>query len=88
MLSLSFKSFSWTSILFFTAIIACCFSRFIIFDDIEKININSINSLLKIIEEPTIKNYFILINNKSKPLLETIRSRCIVGGTFKVIINK
>lgn len=60
-------------------------SRFIIFDDIEKININSINSLLKIIEEPTIKNYFILINNKSKPLLETIRSRCI---EFKIILNQ
>ena len=42
--------------------------RFIIFDDIELLNKNSINALLKIIEEPTIKNNFILINNKKKKL--------------------
>ena len=51
--------------------------RFIIFDDIELLNINSINALLKIIEEPSDTNNFILINNKSKPLIDTIRSRCI-----------
>ena len=51
--------------------------RFIILDDVELFNINSLNALLKIIEEPNENNYFILINNKSKPLLETIRSRSI-----------
>jgi hypothetical protein len=51
--------------------------RFIIFDDIELFNHNSLNALLKTIEEPSKKNYFFLINNKSKPLLETIRSRTI-----------
>lgn len=51
--------------------------RFIILDDVETFNINSLNALLKIIEEPGKKNYFILINNKSKPLLQTIRSRCL-----------
>ena len=49
--------------------------RFIIFDDIELLNQNSLNALLKIIEEPAKKNYFFLINNKSKPMLETIKSR-------------
>ena len=39
--------------------------RFIILDDVEQFNQNSLNALLKIIEEPTNKNYF-LINNKSK----------------------
>ena len=33
--------------------------------------------LLKIIEEPSKKNYFILINNKSKPILDTIKSRSL-----------
>ena len=51
--------------------------RFIIFDDVELFNLNSVNALLKIIEEPFDKNYFILINNKTKPLIQTISSRCL-----------
>ena len=51
--------------------------RFIIFDDIEIFNHNSLNGLLKILEEPTKNNYFILINNKAKPLIETIKSRAL-----------
>jgi DNA polymerase-3 subunit delta' len=59
--------------------------RFVIFDDVELFNNNSLNSLLKIIEEPSQKNYFILIDNKSKPLLNTIYSRCL---DFKIILNE
>ena len=51
--------------------------RFIILDDIETYNLNSLNALLRIIEEPGEQNYFILINNKSQNLLETIKSRCL-----------
>ena len=51
--------------------------RFVILDDVEMFNLNSMNALLKMIEEPGPDNYFILIYNKSKPLLETIKSRCI-----------
>ena len=51
--------------------------RFIVLDDIELFNINSLNALLKIIEEPESKNFFVLINNKSKPLIDTINSRSI-----------
>lgn len=51
--------------------------RFIILDDVELFNINSLNALLKIIEEPTINNFFILINNKTKNLIETIYSRSL-----------
>ena len=51
--------------------------RFIILDDIELFNINSLNALLKIIEEPSSNNYFVLINNKTKPLIETIYSRSL-----------
>ena len=59
--------------------------RFIILDDVETFNINSLNALLKIIEEPSNNNFFILINNKSQPLLETIRSRCL---EIKVILSR
>ena len=59
--------------------------RFIIFDDIELFNHNSANALLKIIEEPSEKNNFFLINNKSKPLLETIKSRAL---EVKIILNE
>ena len=51
--------------------------RFIVFDDIELFNHNSLNALLKIIEEPNKRNHFFLINNKAKPLLETIKSRSL-----------
>ena len=59
--------------------------RFIILDDIELFNTNSLNGLLKIIEEPTNNNHFLLINNKSKTLIETIKSRCL---DFKVILSE
>lgn len=59
--------------------------RFIVFDDIELFNINSLNALLKTIEEPTNNNHFFLINNKAKPLPETIRSRSI---EYKIILNE
>ena len=59
--------------------------RFIIFDDIELFNQSSLNALLKIIEEPSQKNYFILINKKEKPLIETIKSRTL---EVKIILNE
>ena len=59
--------------------------RFIIFDDVELFNKNSSNALLKIIEEPTKNNFFLLINNKSKPIIETIKSRCI---DVKIILSE
>ncbi len=58
--------------------------RFIILDDIDSFNINSLNALLKIIEDPGKNNYFILINNKSNKLLNTIKSRSI---EIKIMTN-
>jgi len=52
-------------------------NRFIILDDVELFNVNSLNALLKIIEEPTSNNFFLLINNKTRPIIETITSRCL-----------
>ena len=51
--------------------------RFIILDDVELFNLNSLNALLKIIEEPTENNYFVLINNKTRNLIDTIYSRSL-----------
>ena len=59
--------------------------RFTIFDDVELFNNNSLNALLKIIEEPSKNNHFVLINNKSKPLLDTIKSRCL---NVNIILNE
>jgi DNA polymerase-3 subunit delta' len=56
--------------------------RFIIIDEVEMFNVNSLNALLKIIEETTENNYFILIDNQQKKLLETISSRCIKKRIF------
>lgn len=52
-------------------------SRFVIIDNLEFLNTNSVNALLKIIEEPNTNLFFILINNTNKTILETLRSRCI-----------
>jgi hypothetical protein len=56
--------------------------RFIIFDDIELFNKNSLNALLKTIEEPSKNNFFILINNLQCPILETIKSRSLETKFF------
>ena len=52
-------------------------SKFIIIEDISLLGINSANALLKSIEEPNNKTYYILINNSEFKILETIRSRCL-----------
>ncbi len=54
--------------------------RFVLIDNIELLNANSINALLKVLEEPSQNVYFILINNNKK-ILPTLISRCI---NFKV----
>ena len=51
--------------------------RFIIIDDIECLNENCINALLKTIEEPSSVNNFILINNQTDPILDTLKSRSL-----------
>lgn len=58
-------------------------SRIVLIDNIEFLNINSVNALLKILGEPNDNIYFILINN-NKEVLETIKSRCL---NFKVSLS-
>ena len=51
--------------------------RYILIDNVESLNKNSINALLKIIEEPSLNTYFFLINDNSRKILPTLSSRCI-----------
>ena len=51
--------------------------KFIIIEDINLLGINSANALLKSIEEPNDKTYYILINNSEFKILNTIKSRCL-----------
>ena len=58
--------------------------RYILIDNVESLNKNSINALLKIIEEPSLNTYFFLINDNSKKILPTLSSRCI---NFKISLS-
>ena len=57
--------------------------RFVLIDNIDLLNINSINALLKIVEEPNDNIIFILINNNKK-VLPTLKSRCL---NFKISLT-
>tara|TARA_B100000780_G_C21082341_1_gene435919 strand:- start:108 stop:1049 length:942 start_codon:yes stop_codon:yes gene_type:complete len=56
--------------------------RFMIIDEVEFLNMNSANALLKTLEEPSSNNYFILINNQQADLIETISSRCLKNNIY------
>jgi len=70
-----------------------CFNntpRFILIDNIESLNKNSVNALLKVIEEPQDRIFFILISNSEKKILPTLKSRCLIfkiNFTFSQSIN-
>ena len=57
--------------------------RFVLIDNIELLNNNSVNALLKILEEPNDNINFILINNNKK-IFPTLISRCL---NFKISIT-
>ncbi len=57
--------------------------RFVLIDNIDLLNINSINALLKVVEEPSVNVHFVLINNNKK-VLPTLSSRCI---KFRIYLN-
>ena len=58
-------------------------SRFILIDNIENLNTNSVNALLKVLEEPNNNIFFILIHN-NKRILPTLKSRCL---NFKISLS-
>ena len=57
--------------------------RFVLIDNIEFLNKNSVNALLKILEEPNTNVHFILIHNNKK-ILPTLSSRCL---NFKISLT-
>ena len=57
--------------------------RIILIDNIELLNRNSINALLKTLEEPNDNTFFILIHNNKK-VLPTLTSRCL---NFKISLT-
>ena len=70
------------------------FSKFLIVDSADDLNINSSNSLLKTLEEPNKDTYIFLISHQLSSLIPTIRSRCLKiklnkhdYNNFKIIIN-
>ena len=62
--------------------------RFVIIDEVEFLNSNSANALLKTLEEPGTNNYFILINNQQAKLIETISSRCLKNNIYLKLEQK
>ena len=57
--------------------------RFVLIDNIEFLNVNSVNALLKILEEPSTNTHYILVHNNKK-ILSTLLSRCI---DFKISLS-
>ena len=58
--------------------------RFILIDNVENLNKNSINALLKVIEDPNDNIFFILVYNCEKKILPTLKSRCL---TFNINLS-
>ena len=68
-------------------------TKFIIIDNVNDLNINSTNALLKSIEQPNNNVIYILIHNSGSSIQDTLKSRCIEFKIFlsisdhKLIIN-
>ena len=56
--------------------------KIVLINNVEKMNINASNALLKILEEPSTNLFFILIHNSHKKLISTINSRCTKFNFF------
>ena len=56
--------------------------KFVLIKDVENLNKNSANSLLKILEEPNDNLFFILTHDSKKSIPDTITSRCIKFNVF------
>ena len=50
--------------------------KVVLIDNIENLNLNSSNALLKAIEEPTTNTFFLIIHDNAHKISETIKSRC------------
>ena len=59
--------------------------KIILIDNVENLNMNSVNALLKVIEEPNNNVLFLLIHDIQRKIIDTLKSRCI---QFKLTICK
>ena len=58
--------------------------KVILINNAENLNSNSLNSLLKVTEEPNENVYFIFIYNNNKNISKTLLSRCLI---FKIYLS-
>jgi len=56
--------------------------RIVLIDNAENLNLNSLNALLKIVEEPNDNIYFIIIFDSNKKIINTLKSRCLKFNLF------
>ena len=61
--------------------------KIVLIDNVELLNINSINALLKIVEEPNSKLYFFLIHNNNVKILDTLNSDVLSSECFFKILK-
>ncbi len=62
--------------------------KIILIDNVESLNLNAANALLKCLEEQTQNTFFILVQNNSDEIIDTIKSRCIEFKFFLSEVNK
>jgi len=58
--------------------------KIVLIDDAEKLNINSSNALLKVLEEPSKNTFFFIVFDNFLKIPDTIKSRCL---EFKFYLN-
>ena len=56
--------------------------RIVLINNAENLNLNSLNALLKIVEEPNENIIFIIIFDNNKRILNTLKSRCLKFNLF------
>lgn len=59
--------------------------KIVMIDNVENLNLNSGNALLKSLEETSDNTLFFIIHNSALKILDTIKSRCV---EFKIFLNK
>lgn len=62
--------------------------KILLLDNAEKLNVQSANALLKVLEEPPENTFFFIIHNSSSKILDTIKSRSIEFKFFFDISEK
>jgi DNA polymerase-3 subunit delta' len=63
-------------------------SKYVLIDSADKLNLNSSNSILKILEEPPKNAFFFIINDSKKKILPTIKSRSHEFKFYFTLVEK